>query len=923
MAEPPTQPPKNPNPSTVDFPPPSISTEEPTITGPSIETPSLSPMPGDDQAPLLQSFGDYELLGELGRGGMGVVYQARERRSGRLIALKMMLGEKADLVRFMVEARAAAELIHPGIVSIHSWGEHEGHPFYTMDYVPGETLSRILAKGPLPCEQAIRYMIAMARAVAAAHAQGIVHRDLKPSNVIIDPSDQPRILDFGLAKRQYQLPPGREAADDIADALPADAPLPAPNSPSGGGIAWSSTPQTQRGAILGTPAYMAPEQAKGKHDQIGPATDVHALGVMLYEMLTGKTPFHAENVLETLMQVEERPPPSLCKNAPHSPGILEAICNRCLRKDPKARYADAGALADALESAWRQRIQSCRFARLTGLAAAALVLLLACQLLAFYWLAGSREPIAELSKAILDRLGPMTGNSLIAQGYIFGGFLIFVAPFLVLLATLTWFGAWVWYMGRAALFISCFWILTALSWVGYELLDSTFWTAPLLYLAIVLTIAAVTAILVRAGRPGTRPRFIESSFSGSEPFLQRLFAVRSKVQLAADVRPGTLARVGLEDFEIGKVLHSWPQGQICRARQKSLDRPVLVWIEEEPAGVSSSSSDSKESASSDSSYPSSSQLGGKVIRHPDVLTLHAVGAGKGGQFWVTEPAAAVPMPEWLLRRQLQPAEATGLAIRLAHILQSFHEQGVVHGRLSAERILIRGELEPLLCPCGVSSQSIQARQRDLIALGQLLNEWLPPRPPRWQRQALADIYRVANAACQGKYVRAKSLADDLERAAHKARIDWRVLWGTAAGAILALLPVLAWAVVHLSSPEESWLDSNLLLALSPSAVLLGFTFSRGQIQGRRVRLHHVDRSEHRLGGTLRGALQVTSLVVPVGLLVGLGHRVEPGRFLGPGVGLIAAISLFGFWIFGVVIAGLVSAAELIHQSLQVDGSEQS
>src|SRR6266852_9771343 len=146
MAEPPTQPPEKRAPSTVDFPPPGDAGEQPTLTGPPKQTPSMassSPPSAAEPAAIVQSFGDYELLGELGRGGMGVVYQARERQSGRLIALKMMLGEKADLNRFIVEARAAAELIHSGIVSIHSWGEHEGRSFYTMDYVPGETLGRI------------------------------------------------------------------------------------------------------------------------------------------------------------------------------------------------------------------------------------------------------------------------------------------------------------------------------------------------------------------------------------------------------------------------------------------------------------------------------------------------------------------------------------------------------------------------------------------------------------------------------------------------------------------------------------------------------------------------------------------------------------------------------------------------------------
>jgi len=337
-----------------------------------------------------------------------------------------------------------------------------------------------------------------------------------------------------------------------------------------------------------------------------------------------------------------------------------------------------------------------------------------------------------------------------------------------------------------------------------------------------------------------------------------------------------------------------------------------------------------------------------VVRHPDVLTLHAVGVGSVGQFWVTEPAAAAPMPEWLMRRPLQPTEATALAIRLARILQTFHEQGAVHGRLAAEWILIRGELEPLLCPCGVASQSIQARQRDLSDLGKLLWEWLPPHPPRWQRRALADVYRVADAAGEGKYVRAKSFGEDLERAAQRAQIHWRVLWGNVMVVLLALLPVLGWAVEQSLSPHESWLDSHLLLALSPSAVVLGYTFSRGRIQGRRLRLRHVENRGSRIedresklkpqrsrrtrslwlpvpssilnlrSSILRGGLQVAALVLPVGLLIWLGHRQEPGRLVGPGVGLLAGLSLFGFWLLGVCIAVLVSAAEVFYRGLRFD-----
>src|SRR5258708_12047511 len=164
---------------------------------------------------------------------MGVVYRARERHSGRLFAFKMMLdppgGEGGIRRRFALEARATGQLSHPGIVTIHAWGERDGHLFYTMDYVPGTLLSRMLEDGPLPCDRAVRYLIAAARAVAAAHALGIVHRDLKPGNIIIDADDQPRVLDFGLAKRLSMSAPGSTppSPDRIAGALPSHFP-PAP-----------------------------------------------------------------------------------------------------------------------------------------------------------------------------------------------------------------------------------------------------------------------------------------------------------------------------------------------------------------------------------------------------------------------------------------------------------------------------------------------------------------------------------------------------------------------------------------------------------------------------------------------------------------------------------------------------------------------
>jgi serine/threonine protein kinase len=262
-------------------------------------------------------FGEYELLGELGRGGMGVVYKARDRSLDRVVAIKMILPNAlpgaAELQRFRTEAAAAAKLQHSHIVSVHRVGVLEGRPFYSMDYIEGPSLAQRLAQGPLPGRTAARYLAPVARAIDYAHRQGILHRDLKPGNILLDSSDHPRVTDFGLAK---QL--STEAG------------------------------QTRTGAVLGTPSYMAPEQAAGRKD-LGPACDVYGLGALLYELVTGRPPFQADNPLDTLMQVIEREaaPPRLLN--PAIDRDLETICLKCLAKNPKERYSTAEALADDLD----------------------------------------------------------------------------------------------------------------------------------------------------------------------------------------------------------------------------------------------------------------------------------------------------------------------------------------------------------------------------------------------------------------------------------------------------------------------------------------------------------------------------------------------------------------------------------------------
>jgi WD40 repeat protein len=262
----------------------------------------------------------YEILATLGRGGMGVVYQARQTKLGRVVALKMILAGahagEADLARFRTEAEAIARLQHPNIVQIHEVGEQGGLPFFSLEFCGGGSLEKKLAGTPLPPREAAALVEALARAMHAAHTKGVIHRDLKPANVLFAEDGTPKITDFGLAKK----------LDEAG--------------------------QTATGAVMGTPSYMAPEQAGYKPDaqarSIGPAADVYALGAILYECLTGRPPFRAATALDTLMQVisdEPVPPTQLQSKVPRD---LETICLKCLNKDPARRYDSAAALADDL-----------------------------------------------------------------------------------------------------------------------------------------------------------------------------------------------------------------------------------------------------------------------------------------------------------------------------------------------------------------------------------------------------------------------------------------------------------------------------------------------------------------------------------------------------------------------------------------------
>jgi WD40 repeat protein/predicted Ser/Thr protein kinase len=283
---------------------------------------------GEADEPALPRVPGYEVLGELGRGGMGVVYKARQLALNRLVALKMIRadGDPEHQRRLRAEAEVVARLRHPNVVQVYDYALGQSRPYLALEFVEGGTLAQKAAGVPQPPHRAAQMVETLAAAVHHAHRAGLVHRDLKPANVLLTAEGVLKIADFGLAKQLHGEPgaPGGE---------------PGANAPGD---------QTASGALLGTPVYMAPEQVMGRRGAIGPATDVYALGVILYELLTGRPPFQGDNVLDVLRQVQEQEPLSPGRLQPGTPRDLETICLKCLEKDPRRRYPSAQALADDL-----------------------------------------------------------------------------------------------------------------------------------------------------------------------------------------------------------------------------------------------------------------------------------------------------------------------------------------------------------------------------------------------------------------------------------------------------------------------------------------------------------------------------------------------------------------------------------------------
>ncbi len=270
-----------------------------------------------------RQLGDYELLEEIARGGMGVVYKARQKSLKRIVAVKVVLhgpfSSKEFVRRFRTEAEAVAALKHPNIVPVYEVGEEDGHHFFSMEYIEGQDFAELVRDKPMPARRAADYLKTVAEAIDYAHSRGVLHRDLKPSNLLLDMFDQPRVTDFGLAKR-------------LSDS----------------GSSSPNSALTLSGEVLGSPSHIPPEQAAGKFSEASPQSDIYSLGAILYHLVTGRAPFQGETITEILAQVQTVEPIAPKRLNPSVPVDLQTICLKCLEKEPSRRYASARDLAEDL-----------------------------------------------------------------------------------------------------------------------------------------------------------------------------------------------------------------------------------------------------------------------------------------------------------------------------------------------------------------------------------------------------------------------------------------------------------------------------------------------------------------------------------------------------------------------------------------------
>ena len=313
---------------------PLVMTDGGTLVLGSDQAPDSTPAPADEAASTSMGgkiIGDYEILEEIARGAMGVVYKARQRRLNRVVALKMILNHQfaaqQDLDRFVIEAEAAARLDHAGIVPIFELAEYQGCPYFSMGLVEGTSLADSIVSGSLPWREAAAIVTKVARALAYAHEQGVIHRDIKPANILLDSKGEPKVTDFGLAK-----------CIDHDHGM------------------------TVSGTILGTPSFMPPEQASGDAGDVDTSGDIYSLGAVLYAITTGRAPFQAADTLQILVKVLDSEPEPMRRLNPGVPQDLESICLKCLHKKPHGRYPTAAALADDLDRLLRNEPVEARLA---------------------------------------------------------------------------------------------------------------------------------------------------------------------------------------------------------------------------------------------------------------------------------------------------------------------------------------------------------------------------------------------------------------------------------------------------------------------------------------------------------------------------------------------------------------------------------
>jgi serine/threonine protein kinase len=630
----------------------------------------------------------YEILGELGRGGMGVVYKARQVPLKRLVALKMILaGTQAgdqDRARLRIEAEAVARLQHPNIVQIHEVGESEGHPFLCLELLEGGSLAGRLDGTPWVGRRAAELVETLARAVHAAHQRGVVHRDLKPANVLLAADGTPKITDFGLARR-----------------------MDAASGP------------TRSGAVLGTPSYMAPEQAEGRNRQVGPAADVYALGAILYELLTGRPPFRAATPLDTLLQVvSDRPvPPS--RWYPQVSPDLEGICLKCLEKKPQRRYGSAEALAEDLErflsgrpvlagAGARPAPPNEDKRRRVNIIAMLWLLLIALILAPAFWVRAIQVPTIGEEKLAFS-------------------FLAFVFSLVLLCAP--------------------FFLLAEVR--GPRFKKPT------------LSRSQLEAETAQVLAPPVPTHAAERIAPGTPPVVAATAEPLTGDRPAATAEQDPTERTDLSDYEILEELGRGGMGVVYKARQVRLNRLVALKtiLAGRHAGAAERARFRREAEAV------------ACFHHPNIVQVHAAGEHDGLPFLVMEFIESGSLAQRINGLPWSASRAAELVATLARAMHAAHQRGIVHRDLKPANVLLTADGTPkvtdfglvkrldtntgqtrtgavLGTPSYMAPEQAEGRVKeigpaaDIYALGVILYELLTGRPPFEAASPLDTLLQV-------------------------------------------------------------------------------------------------------------------------------------------------------------------------------------